>query len=510
MTAHQVDVAIIGAGPAGVSLANLLGARGLSVAVFERDAAIYPLPRAIHFDGEVMRVFETMGLRAEIEAISRPGLQGMHFVNAEGRTLLIRGGTAALGPHGCASNHYVHQPELEAVLRAGLARYPAVQLRLQQAVTAVHETPGGAMLQVTDLAHDTTTRWQARWVVGCDGARSLVRRLIGAPQDDLGLHQPWLVFDVLLHANAPELPDHTVQHCDPARPMTYCNVTANRRRWEIMLMPGDDPAELVRPERIWPLVARWLRPDQATIERAVIYTFHSVIARQWRRGPLLLAGDAAHQTPPFLGQGMCAAIRDVANLAWKLDAVQRGRASDALLDSYGSERGPHVRAFIDLAVQLGNIIQTTDVDAARARDAHFAAGTPETFSFPAPRLGPGVWRGADAPVAQVFAQPRLDDGRLLDMAIGGGWALIARPDLLATLPESTCAWCHWQAVAVLPASHRALQDWLQQQAVAAVLLRPDRYVAGTARNADDLDQLTRLLPGMTPPTTTNAATTTTG
>lgn len=502
MSQRPVDIAIIGGGPVGVALANLLGQRGVSVAVFERDAAVYPFPRAIHFDGEVMRVFETMGLRAEVEAISRPGLQGMHFVNAEGRTLLIRGGTAALGPHGCASNHYFHQPELEAVLRAGLARFPSVQLRLRHAVTAVEEDDAGATLAVTDLDGDNTQPWRARWVVGCDGGRSLVRRLIGAPMHDLGLHQPWLVFDVLLNTGQPVppgLPDHTVQHCDPARPMTYCHVTGHRRRWEIMLMPGDDPAELVKPERIWPLVARWLRPDQASIERAVIYTFHSVIASQWRLGPLLLAGDAAHQTPPFLGQGLCAGIRDAANLAWKLDAALRGRADATLLDSYGPERAPHVHAFIDLAVKLGAIIQTTDAAEARARDARFAEGAPETFNFPAPLLGAGVWRGSGAPVAQIFPQPRLDDGRLLDDAIGDNWALIAEPRLLATLPEPVAAWCRWQGATLLPATHASLHAWLETQGCAAVLLRPDRYVAGVAHDGAALAQLVQSLPGLTAP-----------
>ena len=504
MTLRQVDVAVVGAGPVGVALANLLGQRGLTVAVFERDAAIYPMPRAIHFDGEVMRVFETMGLRAEVEAISRPGLQGMHFVNADGRTLLIRGGTAARGPHGCASNHYFHQPELEAVLRAGLARYPSVQLHLQHAVMAVDAAAdGGATLSVSDLARGEAQAWQARWLVGCDGARSLVRRLIGTPMHDLGLHQPWLVFDVLLHDDVPGLPDHTVQHCDPVRPMTYCHVTGRRRRWEIMLMPGDDPAKLVRPEHIWPLVARWLRPDQADIERAVIYTFHSVIAAQWRRGALLLAGDAAHQTPPFLGQGLCAGIRDAANLAWKLDAVQRGRADDQLLDSYGSERAPHVHAFIDLAVKLGAIIQTTDPDEAQARDARFTSGgAPETFSFPAPLLGPGAWLATGAPVAQIFAQPRLDDGRLLDTAIDRGapaWALIARPALLASLSAAAQAWLQWHGVTLLPATDAALQAWLEAEDTAAVLLRPDRYVAGTARDGASLAHMLQSLPAMTTP-----------
>lgn len=490
------DVAIIGYGPAGASLANLLGQLGLSVLVLERDADIYPLPRAIHFDGEVMRVFETAGLRHEVEAISRPGLKGMYFNNAAGETLLIRAGTAARGPHGCATNHYFHQPELEVVLRDGLKRYPQVQVRTSHEVTSLEDGAELATLQVKDLQSGNTQAVQARYVVGCDGARSMVRKAMGTKMVDLGLHQPWLVFDVRLKTDVPGLPDHTVQHCDPARPMTYCNVTGNRRRWEIMLMPGDDPAQLVQPETLWKLVSKWVTPEQADIERAVIYTFHSVIAEGWRQGRLLLAGDAAHQTPPFLGQGMCAAIRDASNLAWKLEAVLRGRADDALLDTYESERSPHVHAFINLAVKLGDIIQTTDLQAARERDAKFKAGQPEIFQFPAPRLGPGIWQGQQAPVAQIFPQPLLADGRLLDAVLGLQFAVIGDQAVLNDVSDDTRA--HWQAqgVVVLPARDPEVQTWLTQQGVGAVLLRPDRYILGVAQSGAELDSISALLPAV--------------
>jgi len=390
MSESLIDVAIIGFGPAGATLANLLGQTGLNVVVLEKEAAIYPLPRAIHFDGEVMRIFQSIGLRREVEGISRAGLKGMHFVNAEGETLLIRGGTTAMGPHGCASNYYFHQPELERVLREGLQRFENVRICLQHSVLDIKQQPDHACLQVQDSSNDTTYEINARYVVGCDGARSLVRKILGSPMQDLGLHQAWLVFDALLKDNAPPLPDHTVQHCDPARPMTYCNVTGNRRRWEIMLLPDDDPADIVKPENLWPLVSRWVLPENADIERATIYTFHSFIAKGWRTGRLMIAGDAAHQTPPFLGQGMCAALRDASNLAWKLQAVLTGVASDDLLDTYESERAPHVQAFIELAVRLGDIIQTTDPEAAKARDAKFRQGQPEIFQFPAPVLGHGM------------------------------------------------------------------------------------------------------------------------
>jgi 3-(3-hydroxy-phenyl)propionate hydroxylase len=496
MMSAVFDVAIIGYGPAGATLANLLGQFGLSVLVLERDANIYPLPRAIHFDGEVMRVFETAGLRREVEAISRPGLKGMYFNNAAGETLLIRAGTAARGPHGCATNHYFHQPELEVVLRDGLKRYPQVQVRTSHEVTSLEDGAELATLQVKDLQSGNTQAVQARYVIGCDGARSMVRKAMGTKMVDLGLHQPWLVFDVRLKTDVPGLPDHTVQHCDPARPMTYCNVTGNRRRWEIMLMPGDDPAQLVQPETLWKLVSKWVTPEQADIERAVIYTFHSVIAEGWRQGRLLLAGDAAHQTPPFLGQGMCAAIRDAANLAWKLEAVLRGRADDALLDTYESERSPHVHAFINLAVKLGDIIQTTDPQAARERDAKFKAGQPEIFQFPAPRLGPGIWQGQQAPVAQIFPQPLLADGRLLDAVLGLQFAVIGDQAVLNDVSDDTRA--HWQAqgVVVLPARDPEVQTWLTQQGVGAVLLRPDRYILGVAQSGAELDSISALLPAV--------------
>jgi 3-(3-hydroxy-phenyl)propionate hydroxylase len=486
-----VDVAIIGFGPAGATLANLLGQTGLSVVVLEKEAGIYPLPRAIHFDGEVMRIFQSIGLRREVEDISRAGLKGMHFVNAEGETLLIRGGTTALGPHGCASNYYFHQPELERTLREGVQRFENVRVCLQHSVLDIQQKTEHASLQVQDSSNDSTYEINARYVVGCDGARSLVRKILGSPMQDLGLHQAWLVFDALLKDNAPPLPDHTVQHCDPARPMTYCNVTGNRRRWEIMMLPDDDPAEIVKPENLWPLVNRWVQPENAVIERATIYTFHSVIAKGWRTGRLMIAGDAAHQTPPFLGQGMCAALRDASNLAWKLQAVLTGIASDDLLDTYESERAPHVQAFIELAVRLGDIIQTTDPEAAKARDAKFRQGQPEIFQFPAPVLGHGMVAAGPVPVGQTFPQPQLSNGQWLDEAIGNHFAVIALPELLQEVsPQTRAQWKQWQVVSQ-SAQDESLRAWLDQQSVRAVLVRPDRYILGMVNTSAQLDALSQ-------------------
>lgn len=486
------DVAIVGFGPVGALLANMLGRSGHRVLVLERDADIHPLPRAVHFDGEVMRIFQAADLAEAVAGLARSSSKGMRFTNAAGETLMERRGIEGVGPQGWANNWYFNQPTLDAALRAGAARYATVDIRLQHEVVDLAERHDHVALTVGDTA------FSARYVVGCDGARSLVRRHIGATQDDLGLHQPWLVVDLLVDpasARAVALPDFTIQLCDPARPMTVVNVGGRRRRWEIMLMPGDRAEAMTDPAVFWPMLSRWLEPGDAMVERAAVYTFHSMIARGWRRGRLLLVGDACHQTPPFLGQGMCAGLRDVANLAWKLDAVLRGRASDTLLDTYESERGPHVRAFIEFAVRLGAVIQATDLTIAETRDRQFRDGGIELFDFPQPQLGSGARSDCDPPVGTIFPQPRLPDRRLLDEAIGARFAVIGRRQVLAaTSAATTQRWRDADVAVISGGGGPVIDAWLAAHEVDALILRPDRYVFGTARTGADLDALTRSLP----------------
>lgn len=492
MSRHY-DVAIVGYGPTGAVLANLLGAAGARVAVFEREAGILDLPRAVAFDGEVMRVFQTLGLADAIAPAVRPS-GGMRYLSADGRTLVLREAARGEGPQGWAIHYLFHQPSLEQVLRDGVARYPNVEVFQRHEVREVADGAAAAEVEVQDPAGDARTV-SASFVVGCDGARSLVRRAIGADHEDLGLHQPWLVVDFVLERDV-DLPPTTVQYCEPQRPTTYVNVVGRRRRWEIMLMPGDDPATIAQPDSMWKLVGRWLKPGDARLERSAVYTFHSLIARRWRAGRLLIAGDAAHQTPPFLGQGMCAGVRDAANLAWKLALVLRGVAHERLLDTYESERLPHVREFIELAVRMGNIIQTTDPAVAADRDRRLAGGgAPELLVYPSPQVGPGARDEAPPPVGVVFPQPRLDDGRRLDEAIGNGFAVIGAADAIAGVSERTRA--RWDAIGVVALDRpgAALSDWLAAREARAVMLRPDRYLMGLARTPADLDRLTALVPG---------------
>jgi 3-(3-hydroxy-phenyl)propionate hydroxylase len=333
----EVDVCIVGYGPVGATLANLLADAGLSVLVLEREADIYQLPRAVHFDDEVMRVFQTLGLSERLLPHTHVS-PGMHFVDSAGRLILDWSRPKDIGPLGWNVSYRFHQPDLERILREAASRKPQIHVRLRSEAFVIEQTADAVNIRFEDLTCGALHAARARFVVGCDGARSLVRRVIGSSLEDLGFHERWLVVDALLKRDRPDLGDHSVQFCDPDRPATYVRGVGQRRRWEISLRDDEDPAVMTAPAEVRKLLGRFISSEDAELERAACYTFHSVIAEQWRDRRLLIAGDSAHQTPPFLGQGLCAGIRDAANLAWKLVHVVRGEAHSDLLDTYQSER----------------------------------------------------------------------------------------------------------------------------------------------------------------------------
>jgi 3-(3-hydroxy-phenyl)propionate hydroxylase len=481
------DVAVVGLGPVGATLANLLALRGLAVLALDREADVYRLPRAVHFDGECMRVFQTVGIADQLAPDLTVG-PGMRFVAADGALLLDWPRPMQPGPQGWHASYRFHQPLLETRLRERLASFAKVQIQLRREVFAVEPGADAVGLRLEDRSSGRLRQARARYVVGCDGARSIVRRYMGAGLEDLRSHERWLVVDLILGRDRPDLGDHTIQYCDPARPVTYVRGAGRRRRWELMLMPGEDPAAMSRPEVIWQLLSRWITPAEAQLERAAVYTFHSVIAEGWRRGRLLIAGDAAHQTPPFMGQGMCAGIRDAANLGWKLADVIDGRAGESLLDSYESERSPHVREFIETAVRLGKVIQATEPEAVRRRNAQMRADK-TVFTTPVPRLGPGAHDGSGA-AGLIGEQPLLADGRRLDDVVGYRHALLINPGWNMPTPGD--------GLIAVPADSAPARAWLDRLQAGAVLLRPDRYVAGVARRPAEIAALLRGVPVAVP------------
>lgn len=474
------DVAIIGLGPTGATLANLLAQQGLQVLAIDREAGIYPLPRAVHFDGECMRVFQSIGVADALQSQIRPS-PGMKFIDSEGRLLIDWSRELQVGPMGWYPSYRCHQPWLEQTLRQKLSEYAGVDIRLKQEMLECAQVSDGVELRIKDIATGEVLQEKARYVVGCDGARSAIRGLIGASLDDLQQSEQWLVVDVVLNHERPDLGDYSIQYCDPSRPGTYVRGVGMRRRWELMLMPSDDPATITQPENIWKLLSRWVTPDEATLERPALYTFRAVVARGWRRGRLLIAGDAAHLTPPFMGQGMCAGIRDASNLAWKLGAVIRGDAGEELLDTYETEREPHAREFISTAVRLGQVIQTTTPEVLRQREEEFAQT--QFFATPQPPLGPGAHEGG-ALGGRLMPQAVRADGSRTDDDTGYAYSLFVSPDALdaaKTLVEGV--------MPIMAVTEPVLAKWMEKSGIVAALVRPDRYIAGAAATVSELEQL---------------------
>ena len=515
MTDNRYDVIIVGYGPVGVTLANLLGRAGMRVAVYEIATGIYNLPRAVGFDAEIMRIFQSIGLADEILPTAKP-LKRYEFVTGEGETLFKFDAPEPPTYHHWAANYLFYQPELEAVLQSGVDRYPNVEVRLGHEVTGIRQDASGVEVEVRESESGATSKVAGDYLIGCDGARSIARKLAGIELDDLNFDQPWLVVDVMLKRDVATLPTTARQICDPSRPTTIIPSRGNHRRWEFMLMPDDDPEEIVNLDRVWEVLRPWVGPDDADIVRHVVYTFHGLIAKRWRDGRVFLAGDSAHQMPPFLGQGMCSGLRDAANIAWKLDLVRRGVASDALLDSYELERSPHVRSITKRAMHLGSIIQTTDPKVAKARDENFRAAAQRQFTIdddtgPVKQRMPGIDAGVraesgDGRVGQLFPQGpvTLSDGKqaLLDDVIGPRFAVItAQPDLrlqpdafgpLAPAfivldsdgSEPSDGWIH--AVDRTGVIMKTVRDSI-------VVVRPDRYIYGVANDEQGLSALAESL-----------------
>lgn len=482
----RADVAVIGCGPVGAMLANLLGMQGLSTLVLEREASIYHLPRACHFDDEVMRLFQTVGLSNAMAPLVHVS-PGMRFVDDAGRLLLDWSRPVEIGPQGWNASYRFHQPELERVLRDGLERFPSVSVKLRTEVFALEQDDEAVMVRYEDLASGGLHQCRARFVVGCDGARSLVRRMIGAPMEDLGFHERWLVIDAILKRPRPDLGDYSVQHCSTQRPATYVRGTGDRRRWEITVLPEEDGAAITQPARVFELLKSWISPDDADLERAAIYTFHSALAPQWRSGRLLIAGDSAHLTPPFLGQGMCAGMRDVGNLAWKLARVLTGQSAEDLLDTYQAERSPHVREYIELAVRLGGLINTRAME--KALPGAAPGGEPVRMSSIKPHLGLGLAPGWNGPARSIAPQPRRRDGTRLDDYVGYRFTAVLRPEFAASLPTATRTRLADREIVVVADDAPEHLAWLDQHGAVAMLVRPDRYVLGAATSVQELDAL---------------------
>ncbi len=527
------DVLIVGYGPVGATLANLLGTAGVSVGIVESAAAIYDKPRAVGIDHEALRIFQWAGLGERVDAICIDG-SSADYVGIDGA--LIRRYTSIEPPYplGWRPNVRFVQPELEALLREAASRFAHVTTYLSTEAVALSQDGERASVQVRGLDGSTRTL-HARYLIGCDGSTSFVRRQLRTRIEDLAFDEWWIVIDAWIDPDL-KLPDRTIQYCRPSRPGTYVPGRDDIRRWEIKLLPGESPDDFADEASVRAVLREFVDDSKLRIWRRAVYRFHALVADGWRNGRVLLMGDAAHQMPPFMGQGLCSGVRDAANLWWKLVAVLNGTATPALLDTYEAERRPHVRDLVALTKSVGLIIGELDHARGRERDARLRGESDGgRKAVVRQKLIPGLTdgllaRAADGSIArgagQLFVQPfvrslaRDQDGeRRLDDVAGACFLLVtASPAIAESLDERSRSQLAYigarvvvlergepQAAAATPrasSNERDLHllerdtlfaDWCRDQRCVAALVRPDRYVFGLAESLSDVPRLVEAL-----------------
>lgn len=355
----ETDVLIVGYGPAGAALAALLGRYGVRTLVIDKLHEVMVMPRAIALDNEALRVLQMTGLpESAFERVAIPEVR-MHCPHTGQFGYVNTGGS--IDGHPKLVTFY--QPELERALRDLVATLPVVTVRSGWELVSLTQDAKRVSAVVRD-ARGVSREISARYLIGADGASSKVRGLIGQDFQGKTYAEDWLIVDAANRKG--RAIDHVEFICNPKRPAPHMPAPGGRERWEFMLQPGETREEMERPEKIAELLSPWVDSRELQIERHAVYRFHARCCESFQSGRVFLVGDAAHVTPPFVGQGLVAGLRDVANIGWKLAWVINGMAGESLLDSYDQERRPHAKKMIDLARYMGYVVMPRNTPTAIA------------------------------------------------------------------------------------------------------------------------------------------------
>ena len=520
------DIAIVGYGPVGATAAALLAGQGLRVAVIERMAGIYDKPRAITADHEVMRVMQFAGIGKELGAHVRPH-PGTQYLGVDGELIKRTDVIPPPFPLGWPVGIHFIQPEYEAMLRGAVARHDNVDVLLSHELVDFAESGDRIVLDIRDLTSGQARSIDARYLLACDGANSFARKRLGIGYEDLAFDEWWVVVDAW-QRRPTAFPTMNTQYCWPSRPASAITGPRDLRRWELKILPHERPEEFQNQARVREALRDFVDVEAIELWRSAVYRFHALVADRWSQGRIFLLGDCAHQMPPFLGQGMCAGIRDAANLIWKLLLVEKAGVSPALLRSYQEERKVHVKNVVAQAKDLGLIIGELDLEAAKKRDARLRAERARSGGDPLrhrliPPLAGGLIdcdeRGQPRePAGSLFPQPtvKTSDGRtaLLDDVLPPVFLVVSRTiDAQSGLSERDLSMLRrigalrvvlrsrgnpdsaQDGVVTLVAQDGLYEQWLDETGTAAAVVRPDRYVYGAGRTNQDLARLVDKLSG---------------
>jgi 3-(3-hydroxy-phenyl)propionate hydroxylase len=478
------DVAIVGLGPVGAMIALLLKEQGVRTLVLERDTDVQPFPRAAHFDDEAIRVYQAVGLETLSEEMGNP--PRYQYYDKDWRPFLARLFPTGISDQSFKYDFMFYQPDVERAMRARLTEGPgAPDIRLGVSVTSLTQDSDGVTVAARDEA-GVTTEYRASYVIGCDGASSIVRKSMRSSFTEIAPSRQWYIVDLELLGTAADDPgDDQWEYCDPDRIVTYIQLSGPYRRFEFDVKPGESEADLGTVERTWELIAPWFKPNEARIMRNDIYKFHSLVAEGWRDGRLLIAGDSAHVMAPKLGQGLCTGIRDAANLAWKLARVVAGTADDSILDSYEEERREPARQYVEISAYMVSQI----ISKASGEDDSTTEPSIEQIVSPRQMIGDDSIRGEDELVGQLSHQPTLADGTRMDDSVGYRFLLLAKTGVVDRLTAHDRAALLALGAIVLRADDPALASYLEEVGRDALLIRPDRYIAGSANGPSALGAL---------------------
>ncbi len=489
----HVPIAVIGSGPVGLTLVNLLGTLGVPTLLVERNRETVQEPRAVSIDDESLRTMQAAGVVDTVLSGVVPGY-GSHYYTPSGKLFAKVEPTGR--PYGFPRRNAFRQPVLEQQLRDALGRFPHVAQRFGWTLERYEQDADRVTLGLD--GPDGPAQITCDYLIGCDGAGSTVRTQQGVQLEGTTFDERWLILDL---ENNDNTVTHTQVFCDRRRPCITLPGPDRTRRFEFKLLPGETDADLLEPAMVQRLLQTHGADPRATLRRKVVYRFHARVAPRWRFGRVLLAGDAAHLTPPFAGQGMNSGIRDAQNLAWKLAAVLDGRAGPALLDTYEQERSDHIWQMIHLALRMGRVMSPRSWLHGAATQTAFRALNiwPPARDYvaqmkykPPPRFHAGFvqpdGRGRRSLVGRLLPQPmvRTAEGEaLLDTLLGNRFVLLAGdPAVLAALRDPL--WDRLDAARITVDPNGPLSPLLAAYAGHALLLRPDHYVAAAIRPEQEL------------------------